>query len=106
ALGGSWLSWPGRAALRFHRPRNGALGRLDHAAPGRPTLVRKAASNVLADRNWALGGTARRMGGAASRGADQRGVPGIFLLYSGARILSADGARSDGDFGDVRRMDG
>ena len=97
----------GRAALRLHRPRNGALGRLGHAAPGRLAVVRKTAAAVLADRGRApppsrLG----RMGRAAAPGADQPRVPVVLSSHARARIFSPRGAGGHRNSGDVRRLGG
>src|SRR5690349_15013087 len=73
----------GRAALRLHRPRDGPLGRLGHAAPGWLCVVRKTAAAVLDDRGRAQTPSAGGMGRAAARGSGEPGVPVVLPSHAG-----------------------
>src|ERR1700722_10856361 len=68
------FDWSGRTALRGHRPKHGADGRLDHAPALGKFLVRETSAALLDDRRRVRGWSQPGSCTAPSGGVAQRGL--------------------------------
>src|ERR1035437_4112401 len=100
------LARAGRAAVCLGGARDGALRRLDYAAPLGRTLVREAGAALLAERCGVSPRAEYGTSTAAAGRAAGRGVPGLLLVDAAARIRLPGGVARHPDSGQQRHVGG